>query len=109
MLVGMSHNLTTCQKNNCAVGSAEHDLWVGINVADLENLSMMTKMDFISPTLGRCVMMFRETLFHGRDGTRRGSSSPTILFCSILSCWQIRQVIVNCIASSLGYKLVFFI
>ena len=54
-------------------------------------------------------MKFRETLFHGRDGTRRGSSSPAILFRSTLSCWQIRQVIVNCIASSLGYKLVFFI
>ena len=87
MLVGMPHNLTTCQKNNCVVASTEHDLQVGINVAYLENRSVMTKMDFISPTLGRCEMKSRETISHGRDGIDRGSTSPAILFRSILSCW----------------------
>ena len=87
MLVGMPHNLTTCRKNNCAVSSAEHDLQVGLNVAYLENLLMMTKIDSISPTLGRCVTKSRETLSHGWDGTDRGSRSPAILFRSTLSCW----------------------
>ena len=83
----MPHNLTTCRKNSCAVASVEHDLGVGMNVAYLENLSMMTKMDFISPTLGRCVIKSREILFHGQVGTGNGSSSPAILFCSTLFCW----------------------
>ena len=79
MLDGMSHNLTTCLKNNWAVSSAEHILGVGTNVAYFENQSTITKMASYSPTFGRCVMKSRDTLFQGLVGTGRGFKSPDTL------------------------------
>ena len=97
MLMGMPHSLIMFGRTVVQLLRRRKTWGIGTNVAYLENLFTITKMNSISPTLGRCVMKSRETFFHNREGIGRGSNSPAILFSSTLSCWQIRHVFVNCV------------
>ncbi|MFS7993515.1 hypothetical protein Hanom_Chr12g01095061 [Helianthus anomalus] len=88
----MPQYFTTCLKKSLAVSAAVTSVGAGMNVPYLENLSTTTMMLPDPSDFGKQVMKSIEMLSQGPFGIGKGSNKPLGWCCSILSCWQTKQV-----------------
>jgi hypothetical protein len=80
-------------KDNFAIHVVVVFVWVGVNLANFENLCTTTKMAFVFSHVGKHVIKSIKTRLNGLDGIGRGLYNPNFFLCTDLVLWHFTQVL----------------